>query len=87
MPRVFREKVESLAEALQGEQGAADARHHLRGLVRQVVIPANDGPLKLVGNPEKMPTAAGGGNVVAAVGQDGCGARNKLYRRLCWAAA
>lgn len=35
--------------------------------------PADGGPLKLVGNPVEMLTAAGGGNVVAAVGQGGCG--------------
>jgi site-specific DNA recombinase len=74
MVQVFRDKVESLAAALDDEHGAADARHHLRALVQQVVITADDGPLRLVGNARNVLTAAAG-EALAAVGNDGCGGR------------
>jgi hypothetical protein len=73
LAQVFRDKVSVLAVEFDREGGGGEARHQLRELVERVVIPGDDGPLKLIGNPEKMLTAAGGQKAGAAVGQDGCG--------------
>jgi site-specific DNA recombinase len=75
MAEVFRQKAVLLAGALEHDSEKDAARQALRGFIDRIVVPADDGPLLVVGNVGEMLTAAGGNEIAAAVGQGGCGGR------------
>jgi hypothetical protein len=92
---IYRSKVESLASALQREDTRLEASEMLRGLIDSIVLIPDEGQLRieLRGNLAAMLTAAQQtkrspetGDLLVPV-QLVAGARNKLYRQLCWAAA
>jgi len=95
MADLYRSKVEELAAALQREDTCLEASEMLRGLIDSIVLMPEKGQLRveLRGNLAAMLTAAQltkrspetGGLLVPV--QLVAGARNKLYRQLCWAAA
>ena len=75
MARVFRQKAEALAAALEHDEQHDGARLALRGFLEKIVIPPGDGLLQVVGNLGEMLTAAGArnGSSSAAVGYVRCG--------------
>ena len=75
MARVFEQKIEQLAAALEHEDAELreTARQALRGFIDRIVIPPGDELLQVVGNLGEMLTAADGRNRSAAVGNGGCG--------------
>jgi DNA invertase Pin-like site-specific DNA recombinase len=95
MADLYRSKVEELASALQREDTRLEASEMLRGLIDSIVLTPEEGQLRieLRGNLAAMLTAAQqtkrspeSGDLIVPV-QLVAGARNKLYRQLCWAAA
>ena len=77
MARVFEQKIEQLAAALEHENAEfrETARQALRGFIDRIVIPPGDELLPVVGDLGSMLTAASGreGSALAAVGNGGCG--------------
>jgi len=77
MARVFEQKIEQLAAALEHEDAEfrETARQALRGFIDRIVIPPGDELLQVVGDLGSMLTAASGrdGSALAAVGNGGCG--------------
>ena len=77
MAKVFEQKIEQLAAALEHEDAELreTARQALRGFIDRIVIPPGDGLLQVVGDLGSMLKAASGGNgsTLAAVGNGGCG--------------
>ena len=77
MARVFEQKIEQLAAALEHEDAELreTARQALRGFIDRIVIPPGDALLQVVGDLGSMLTAASGrdGSALAAVGNGGCG--------------
>ena len=75
MADVFRQKTIQLAAALEheDEEQRESARQLLRGFIDRIVIPPDNGLLRVVGNFGTMLTAAGGRNGSAAVAYVGCG--------------
>jgi site-specific DNA recombinase len=75
MASVFGQKVAVLAESLAHEGQRDAARESLRELIDQIVIPAADGLLQVVGNLGAMLNAAAGQKLPGrqAVGNVGCG--------------
>jgi hypothetical protein len=67
MAEVFRQKATTLAAGLQHDEHRDAAREALRGFLDRIVIPPGDELLQVVGNFEKMLTAASARkNTVAA---------------------
>ena len=75
MARVFDQKIEQLAAALEHEDDELreTAPQALRGFIDKIIIQPGDGLLQVVGNLGEMLTAASGrnGSALAAVGNDG----------------
>jgi vacuolar-type H+-ATPase subunit E/Vma4 len=95
MANLYRSKVEELAAALQREDTRLEPSEMLRGLIEAIVLTPQGGQLRieLRGNLAAMSAVAQktarspeAGDFVMPV-QMVAGARNKLYRQLCWAAA
>lgn len=95
MADLYRTKVEELADALQREDSRLEASETLRGLIDSIVLMPEKGQLRieLRGNLAAMLTVAQQTKRSPETGdlsmpvQMVAGARNKLYRQLCWAAA
>ena len=89
MARVFEQKIEQLAAALEHEDAELreTARQALRGFIDRIVIPPGDELLQVVGNLGEMLTAADGRNRSAAVGNGGCGGSQPLNLEFSWTAA
>jgi DNA invertase Pin-like site-specific DNA recombinase len=97
MARIYRKKVTELAEALQQPESRLEATEALRGLVDVIVLTPNGSKeelgIELRGNlaamlgatvqTKRSPESDDLSLQVSLV----AGARNKLYRQLCWAAA
>jgi hypothetical protein len=95
MADLYRQKVTTLAQALERPETRVEATEALRGLVDAIILTPDEGALRieLRGNLAAMLSAAtnakrspGTGDLSLQV-EMVAGARNKLYRRLCWAAA
>ena len=93
-PRLYREKVTALGQALEHPETRTEASQALRGLIDAITLTPDQGALRieLKGNPAALLSAAtnakrspeGDLSLQIALVR---GARNKLYRQLCWAAA
>ena len=95
MAELYRQKVTTLAQALERQETRTEAMEALRGLIDAIVLsPAEDGlRIELKGNLAAMLGATvqskrspETGDLLLQVSLV-AGARNKLYRQLCWAAA
>jgi site-specific DNA recombinase len=97
MARIYREKVTELAKGLQEPDSRSEATEALRGLVDAIVLTPDQGgealQIELRGNLAAMLGATV--QTKRSSERDDlslqvslvAGARNKLYRQLCWAAA
>jgi site-specific DNA recombinase len=95
MAELYRQKVTDLAQALETPDTRTEAAEAIRGLVDAIVLVPTEGELRieLKGNLAAMLSAAENakrspetGDLLLQVAMV-AGARNKLYRQLCWAAA
>jgi vacuolar-type H+-ATPase subunit E/Vma4 len=95
MSDVYREKVRSLCLALENEEGRTGAADAIRALVEAIVLERDGERLKITlqGDLAGMLSAARDskrspdtGDLMVQI-KLVAGARNKLYRQLCWAAA
>lgn len=95
MADLYRQKVTTLAQALEHSETGPEATEALRGLIDAVVMtPDGDGlRIELKGNLAAMLGAATNakrspdtGDLMVQI-KLVAGARNKLHRQLCWAAA
>jgi site-specific DNA recombinase len=75
MATLFRQKVATLADGLEHAEQRDEARQVLRGLLKSIVIPADDGLLQVTGNLGAMLDAAAGQKMPGrkAVANVGCG--------------
>lgn len=95
MADLYREKVAGLAGALEHPETRPEATETLRGVIDEIVVNPVDGTLQieLKGNLAAMPGVAQNAKRSAETGDLSlqialvAGARQKLYRQLCWAAA
>ena len=95
MADLYRQKVTALAQPLEHPQTRTEASEALRGLIDTIVLTPNQGELQieLKGNLAAMLRAAQNAKRSPETGDLSlqvvmvAGARNKLYRQLCWAAA
>jgi DNA invertase Pin-like site-specific DNA recombinase len=95
MAELYRQKVTTLAQALEHPESRTEATEALRGLIEAIVMTPAEGALRieLKGNlaamlgatvqSKRAPETEALSLQVSMV----AGARNKLYRHLCWAAA
>jgi hypothetical protein len=95
MADVDREKVGSLCNALEGEKSRTAAVDAIRALIETILLEPDGDKLKITlkGDMAGMLSAARDskrspdtGDLVLQI-RLVAGARNKLYRQLCWAAA
>jgi hypothetical protein len=95
MSDVYREKVGSLCLALESEESRAGAREAIRALIEVILLEPDGDELKITlrGDLAGMLSAARDskrspetGDLLVQI-KLVAGARNKLYRQLCWAAA
>ena len=95
MAELYRQKVTTLAHALEAAETRTEAREALRGLVDAITLTPEAGILRieLQGNLAAMLGATVQSKRSPETGDLSlqvvmvAGARNKLYRQLCWAAA
>jgi len=95
MADVYREKVSSLCNALEHEDGRAGAADAIRGLIEAILLEPDGDRLKITlkGDLAGILSAARDSKRSPETGdlmlqiKLVAGARNQLYRRLCWAAA
>ena len=95
MGGLYRQKVTALAQALEHPETRTEASEALRGLIDAIVLTPNQGELQieLKGSLAAMLGAAQNAKRSPETGDLSlqvvmvAGARNKLYRQLCWAAA
>jgi site-specific DNA recombinase len=95
MSDVYREKVGSLCLALENEESRTAAREAIRALIEAILLEPDGEQLKITlkGDLAGMLSAARDskrspdtGDLLVQI-KLVAGARNKLYRQLCWAAA
>src|SRR5262245_36619637 len=95
MADLYRQKVTTLARALERPETCVEATEALRGFIDAIIPTPTDAELKieLKGNLAAMLSAATNAKRSPETGDLSlqvemvAGARNKLYRQLCWAAA
>jgi hypothetical protein len=95
MADVYREKVASLCDALEGEESRTSAAQAIRALIETILLEPDGEQLKItlkgdlagmlsaVRDSKRSPET---GDLLVQI-KLVAGARNKLYRQLCWAAA
>ena len=94
MAGLYRQKVTALSEALEQAETRTEASGALRGLIDAIVLTPNQGELRieLKGNLAAMLSVAKNAKRSPETGDLSlqvmvAGARPRLHRRLCWAAA